>query len=77
MTQAEKLALEEIVKRKASEIMEHADSVQIFITKHSGGDCGTVAYAHGQGNWYSRYGQIQEWMMQQDNTGPSELEEFT
>jgi hypothetical protein len=55
----------EIVKRHTAALMEHFDSVQIFATKNDEAEETTQAFNHGNGNWYARYGQIQEWMTQQ------------
>lgn len=50
----------------ASRLMEHADSVQIFITFHEGGKEITKSYEKGEGNFYTRYGQITEWIFLQE-----------
>lgn len=54
--------LRSMVDKKASELMEHADSVQIFITWHDGGSEVTKSYETGKGNFYARQGQIDEWL---------------
>jgi len=46
-----------------AKLMEHFDTVEIFVTKHD--KEGTLSLAKGDGNWYARIGQINEWM----NTG--------
>jgi hypothetical protein len=46
---------------------EHFDSVQIFVTRHEAGEKGgTLAVKRGCGNIYARYGQIREWLIEQD-----------
>ena len=54
------------VDRMANEftakIMEMADSVHVFITKHDGGEDSTKSFNHGRGNWYARYGQVSKWV---------------
>jgi hypothetical protein len=44
---------------------EHFDTVQIFTTKHDGGDDATThSFKKGIGNWYARFGQVMEWVTQ-------------
>jgi hypothetical protein len=41
--------------------------VQIFVTRHEAFQRdGTVNVNHGEGNYFTRYGQVQEWMIRQD-----------
>lgn len=42
-------------------LMEHFDTIQIFATRHEPSD-GTRNAAWGAGNWFARYGQVQEWL---------------
>jgi hypothetical protein len=57
----------EIVKKACLSLGEHFDSVHIFATRHEPATLdGTVTVAYGSGNWFARYGQIQEWMIKQD-----------
>jgi hypothetical protein len=56
--------MERIVKRAVSQLGEHFDSVQIFVTSQEGRL--TKAYWHGAGNWYARLGQVGEWLVMQD-----------
>jgi len=61
MTEADRL-----VKEFIGKISEHVDSVTVFTNKKR--DCGNQGTWHmvnGYGNWYSRYGQIVDWMEQQ------------
>jgi hypothetical protein len=56
-----------MVKKHASELGEHFDTVQIFCTRHeSGTEDGTVTIKMGTGNWFARYGQVVEWVKKQD-----------
>lgn len=56
-----------LVKKLASELGEHFDTVQVFCTRHEpGSDDGTVTVAFGTGNWFGRYGQVREWVVKQD-----------
>lgn len=42
------------------QLMEHYDTVQIFVSKHEGEL--TCTLNRGRGHWYARYGQIQQWI---------------
>ena len=54
-----------ILERHVKQIMEHFDTVQIFVTKHNGHDQSTAVEHFGNGNWYARYGQIELWLQNQ------------
>lgn len=58
--------------QKALDLLgEHFDTVQIFCTRHEGGECdGTVAINKGVGNWFARRGQVREWMLGEDKAIP-------
>lgn len=47
-------------------LMEHFDSVRIFVTRHDGGNAETCSYETGGGNFYAQLGQISEFMAIQD-----------
>lgn len=51
-----------IAEEAKAKLMEHCDSVQIFVTKHDGGESETASYETGGGNFMARYGQISEWL---------------
>lgn len=45
-------------------LSEHFDSVQIFVTRcEMGVEDGTVNANFGTGNWFARFGQVQNWML--------------
>ena len=54
-----------LVKSIASKLAEHYDTVQIFCTKHEGGQGGTIHAEWGVGNYYARRGQVLEWIEEQ------------
>ena len=57
----------EIVKKACTALGEHFDTVHVFATRHDPATLdGTVTVAYGAGSWFARYGQIQEWMIKQD-----------
>ncbi len=56
----------EMLRKHCEALSEHFDSVQIFVTRHDPSKDGTVAIHYGLGNWYSRYGQVFEWLGKQD-----------
>ncbi len=47
-------------------LSEHFDSVQIFTTRYDSSDVGTINIHKGIGNWYTRYGQVKEWCVRED-----------
>jgi len=55
------------VKMAAESLGEHFDSVQIFVTRHEPeNEGGTVNVAWSVGNWFTRYGQVREWLIKAD-----------
>lgn len=57
---------QELVDHCKDKLLEHFDSVQIFVTRHSGQDGDTAGYESGGGNFYARLGQVREWIGLQD-----------
>jgi len=55
-----------IVKSHANQLAEHFESVQIFVTRHIGDVQGTVRINYGSGNAFARYGQVRQWLIQED-----------
>ncbi len=54
----------ELLKRAAESLGEHFDTVQIFATRHEPEvEDGTISASWGVGNWFTRYGQTQEWII--------------
>lgn len=45
-------------------LSEHFDSVQLFVSSHRGED-GTARIDKGRGNWFTRFGQVHEWIERQ------------
>jgi hypothetical protein len=57
----------EVVKVAVARLMEHFDTVHIFATRHEKVKLdGTVNVQTGEGNWFTRYGQVRHWMLAQD-----------
>lgn len=54
------------VEGVAKALMEHYDSVQIFVTRQDGYEQTTMELKAGYGNFYARLGQIQTWLTRQD-----------
>lgn len=50
-------------------LMQNFDSVHIFATKFEtdGAESKTAHYVRGDGNWFTRYGQVREWLLRQEN----------
>lgn len=57
-----------LLKKAAGQLMEHFDTVQIFVTKQCDGADGTVNANWGCGNWFARYGQVNGWLIYQNGT---------
>lgn len=51
------------VEAAASALIEHFDSVRIFVTKHDGEKDATGSFTSGKGNFFAQQGQIAEWML--------------
>lgn len=51
---------ERLLDDHCAKLMEHFDSVQIFVNKVVGK--GTRHISRGTGNWFARKGQIQHWL---------------
>lgn len=56
----------EILGEFKAKLLEHFDTVQIFVTREKGEDSSTVNAHCGGGNWFARYGQVRNWMVQAD-----------
>lgn len=61
-----------IVQSHVAQLAEHFDSVQVFATRHLGDGAGTVKISFGSGNWFARYGQVRQWLVQEDSIAKSE-----
>lgn len=62
---AEMDVIQEKVKAFCQSLTEHhLVSVRVFVTKTETGLA--KSYNHGGGDWYSTYGAIREWLLQQD-----------
>lgn len=59
----------ELIKNQVAVLMGSFDSVQIFCTKFEGGE-DTSHYTFGNGNWFSRYGQVREWVLYEEGNFP-------
>lgn len=66
--EAFKVFLAELVQKKARELGEHVDAVQIFVstTRKDGIDNNLVSYEFGVGNFHARLGQVHEFIAIQD-----------
>lgn len=66
----------EIVRRAASGLAEHFDSVHIFCTRQgTATESGTVNVNCGEGNWFARYGQVREWVVKQEELSRQSVRE--
>jgi hypothetical protein len=55
-----------ILMKHVAALMEHFSSVQIFVTATDGADGGTIGASRGAGNQYAIYGQIKQWVLEQE-----------
>ena len=60
---------ERLLKQHVGQLLEHFDSVRIFVTHQIPTDNGpqTVGANDGGGNWYASLGLVKEWVEQQDH----------
>lgn len=64
---SDKLKDLKMVEDAANALAEHFDSVQIYTTRYEPAvEDGTVNIAFGVGNFFTRYGQVIEWIAKQD-----------
>lgn len=56
----------ELVKKHVQQLMEHFDSVQIFVTRSEPSLDGTAHCSQGGGNWFARYGQVHSWLTKEN-----------
>jgi hypothetical protein len=57
----------DVVKQHVSQLAEHFETVQIFVSRHDPvKEEGTVNVSYGAGNFYARLGQTREWCIKQD-----------
>lgn len=54
-----------LVKQHTQNLMEHFESVQIFVTRCEPDRDGTVHVAYGQGNFFARLGHIDAWLVKE------------
>jgi hypothetical protein len=55
------------VQEHVDQLSEHFDTVQIFATRCENGTLGgTVNVQVGAGNWFARYGQVQTWLVKEN-----------
>jgi len=54
----------ERVRRHVAQLAEHFDSVEVFCTRSAGEE--TMSVNLGAGNWFTRYGQVVEWILKAD-----------
>lgn len=66
MSPSEEAEINKLVKDSAAKLIEHFDTVQIFVTRHRGDLETTQSFEYGEGNFYARLGHITEWISMQD-----------
>ncbi len=66
MSEVQQDADEIRVQEAVNTLIEHFDSVQIFATRHDGSEYGTISVVNGQGNYFTRYGQVKRWVRKEE-----------
>ena len=59
--EASQAKVEALTKEFLAKVMEHCGTAQVFITSDSDNGRWNRAYYQGKGNWYARFGVVQEW----------------
>jgi hypothetical protein len=59
---SENIDINTVLQRACAQLMEHCDSVQIFVTVDDGPNDQTRAYHFGNGSYFTRLGQVQYWV---------------
>ncbi len=63
-----------LIQKAIDLLSEHFDSVQIFANRYESGEKnGTIHVDLGYGNWYSRYGQVRDWLILKDEETREEV----
>jgi len=57
---------QKLVREMVGKLLEHYDSVQIFVTRQNGEKQVTESFETGGGNFFAHMGQIHEWCSIQD-----------
>ena len=55
-----------LVRKACESLVEHFDSVQIFVTRHEPSSGGTIRSSQGLGDWYARFGHVYCWVKAQE-----------
>jgi hypothetical protein len=55
-----------LIENQAKLLKRSFDSVQIFASQYDEETCNTAHYTWGEGNFFARYGQVIQWLNNQD-----------
>jgi hypothetical protein len=55
------------IKESVIKLRDRFDSVQVFATRHSGDDGGTINCRWGSGDFFARYGHVRLWVMREED----------
>lgn len=67
MTDDQEQRTKEIVAKHLNELGEYFDTVRIFVTTGNDNESSRwVSYSEGRGNFYAQKGQIEEWVVRED-----------
>lgn len=57
----------ELVRKAVQQLGDHFETVQVFVSRHDPAILeGTRTINLGAGNWFTRYGQIKDWIIKTD-----------
>lgn len=55
------------LKLATTQLGEHFDTVQIFVTRYEPAeDGGTTNIHYGTGNWFARFGHVRDWIVKRE-----------
>ena len=60
------------IENAAIMLSEFFDTVQIFCTRHDPEE-GTTSHHHGRGNYYARRGQVETWLVKENEASRDEV----
>jgi len=63
-----------LLQAAVGNLAEHFDTVQIFCTRHVSIERSTEQFLAGSGNLYARFGQVKQWVIEEEARVRSELD---
>ncbi len=63
----------QLLDKAIESLGEHFETVQIFCTRNSDDNNGTINAARGTGNWLARFGQVRLWIVGEEERTRSQM----